>query len=94
MRGEERRLETKQNVRIDRPMNPWGLGWGVAVERWGKKDITKDVWGGGGKLTSVRKARRLREQAGKPCGKCDHSFNLKLSGVNQECVAGRDGGED
>lgn len=25
----------------------------------------------------------------KRCGKCDHSFNLKLSGVNQECVAGR-----
>lgn len=28
------------------------------------------------------------------CGKCDHSFNLKLSGVNKECVAGRRRGQD
>lgn len=28
------------------------------------------------------------------CGKCDHGFNLKLSGVNKEYVAGRHRGQD
>lgn len=28
------------------------------------------------------------------CGKCDHGFNLKLSGVNKEYVAGRYRGQD
>lgn len=28
------------------------------------------------------------------CGKCDHGFNLKLSRVNKEYVAGRHRGQD
>lgn len=52
--GRERSLETKQNIRIDRLMNPWG-GDGAA-DRRGKKDITQDGWGGGGELASARKA--------------------------------------
>lgn len=73
-------------------MNPWG---GAVLRIDGERKISRRTDGeAAGELASARKARRLRARAGKRCGKCDHSFNLKLSGVNQECVAGRDGGED
>lgn len=58
--GRERRLETKQNVRIDRLMNPWG-GNGAA-DRRGKKDITQDGWGGGGG-DSLRRVRPVDSES-------------------------------
>lgn len=45
-----RRLQTKQNDRIDRLDESLveGEGGGGAADRRGKKDITQDGWGGGG----------------------------------------------
>lgn len=58
-------------------------------ERWRKRDITQD--GGGGRKNGVLRARPAdSERVEKRCGKCDHSFNLRLAGVNQECAAGRE----
>lgn len=51
----------------------------------GKKNTHFTVWGRPTLKVSVAEQR---------CGKCDHSFNLKLSGVNKEYVAGRDRGQD
>lgn len=63
----------------------------------GKKRYQKGETGKRGEknLTLLCKADRLKVSvAEKRCGKCDHSFNLKLSGVNKEYVAGRDRGQD
>lgn len=62
----------------------------ISEGRAGKKRRRKK------KLTSLCEARPTLKVsvAEQRCGKCDHSFNLKLSGVNKEYVAGRDRGRD
>lgn len=41
--------------------------------------------------SGFQREREKKAAAEKRCGKCDHSFNLKLSGVNKECRGSRRG---
>lgn len=51
--------------------------------------------GGGREKNSLQCWATLKvSKAEERSGKCDHSFNLKLSGVNKEYVAGSHRGQD
>lgn len=58
------------------------------VERQGEKPEEGEK-----KLTSMLGNSKV-SKAEERSGKCDHSFNLKLSGVNKEYVAGSHRGQD
>lgn len=85
--------ENKNDVRL----GYWWIPEGSEHCSERKRDIRRgETGGGGGKLPSLCKGWSTLKVsvAEEQCGKCDHSFNLKLSGVNKECVAGRRRGQD
>lgn len=69
---------------------------GKARTAEGKRDIKGRETGGETReeKTVLGRSAPKVSIAEKLCGKCDHSFNSKLSGVNKEFVAARQRGQD